>query len=343
MTPMASLVNMAPIDAPNLAVYVKLNLLIGRILLRKLPMPKTYKDLAGDGGSNIVSQVTEQGARLRARMEGIKGTVAVVSGKGGVGKSAITVNLATAMAMEGAAVGILDADLNGPSIAKMTGVRGQRLVITAEGVQPAQGPVGMRIMSMDLLLPHDNTPVRWQAMTQTDAYVWRSSMEAAALREFLSDTVWGKLDFLWLDLPPGTDRIATLADILPGLTGMILVTIPAEVSHLVVRKSLALTQDLQVPVLGLIENMTGYYCQNCQMVGELFRPGDGTRLACDFGIRFLGEIPFDSRLARAGDSGIPFVAMHQKTATGRVFQTIARQLLAAITGEACGHTERVRR
>ena len=303
-------------------------------------MRKTYKDLAGDGGSDVVGQVTEQVTRLRARMQGIRGRVAVVSGKGGVGKSVIAVNLATAVAMEGAAIGILDADLNGPSVAKMTGVRGQRLEITAEGVQPAQGPLGMRIMSMDLLLPRDETPVTWQATMQTDAYIWRSSMEAAALREFLSDTVWGELDCLFLDLPPGTDRIATLADILPGLTGMILVTIPAEVSHLVVRKSLALARDLKIPVVGLIENMTGYYCQNCQTVGELFRPGTGPCLARDFGVRFLGEIPFDPRLARAGDSGIPFVAMHQQTATGRVFQTMARDLLTAMNGEIHGHIER---
>jgi ATP-binding protein involved in chromosome partitioning len=183
---------------------------------------------------------------------------------------------------------------------------------------------------MDLLLPHDETPVRWQALTQTDAYVWRSSMEATALREFLSDTVWGDLDILFLDLPPGTDRIATLAGILPGLTGLILVTIPSEVSHLVVRKSLALARDLRIPVLGLIENMAGYYCQSCETVGELFRPGHGPRLACDFGIRFLGEIPFDPRLARSGDSGLPFVALHQETAIGRTFQEIGRELLASV-------------
>ena len=306
-------------------------------------MPKTYKDLAGDGGSNIVGQVTEQLARLRARMQSIRCKVAVVSGKGGVGKSAITVNLATSVAMEGATVGILDADLHGPSVAKMTGVRGQRPVITTEGVQPVQGPAGMRIMSMDLLLPRDDTPVTWQATTPTDAYVWRSSMEGTALREFLSDTVWGELDFLFLDLPPGTDRIATLADILPGLTGMVLVTIPSEVSHLVVRKSLALARDLKVPVLGLIENMAGYSCQHCQTVGELFKPGEGPRLAGDFGIRFLGEIPFDPRLARSGDSGIPFVAMHQETTIGRMFQMIARELSMAIRHGPNGRTERGKR
>jgi ATP-binding protein involved in chromosome partitioning len=305
-------------------------------------MPKTYKDLAGDGGSNIAGQVTAQLAQLQARMRGIRGKVAIVSGKGGVGKSAITVNLATAVAMEGAAVGILDADLNGPCVAKMTGVRGQRLVITAEGVQPAQGPAGMRIISMDLLLPHDDMPVTWQAITQTDAYVWRSSMEATALREFLSDTVWGELDLLFLDLPPGTDRIATLVDILPGLTGLILVTIPSEVSHLVVRRSLALARDLKVPVLGLIENMAGYQCQNCHVVGELFRPGEGPALARDFDIRFLGALPFDPRLARSSDSGIPFMAMHQDTTTGHVFRTIAHGLRAAIKGGTEGHTERER-
>jgi ATP-binding protein involved in chromosome partitioning len=257
-----------------------------------------------------------------------------------VGKSAITVNLATATAMQGAAVGILDADLNGPSIAKMTGVRGQRPVITAEGVQPALGPAEMRIMSMDLLLAHDETPVTWQSTTSTDAYVWRSSMEGTALREFLSDTLWGALDYLFLDLPPGTDRIATLADILPGLTGIILVTIPSEVSHLVVRKSLALARDLKIPVLGLIENMVGYDCQSCQTVGELFQPGQGLRLARDFDIRFLGELPFDPRLARSGDSGIPFVAIHQETTAGRMLQTMARGLLGALERRAGRRMER---
>jgi ATP-binding protein involved in chromosome partitioning len=340
LMPLALQTGLVGIDAVSVAVYLRLSAMLGPKPTRKRGMPKSYRDLAGDGGSNIVGQVSAQLARLHARMQGIRGRVAVVSGKGGVGKSAITVNLATAVAIEGAAVGILDADLNGPCIAKMTGVRGERLVITAEGVQPAQGPVGMRIMSMDLLLPHDDTPVTWQATTQTDAHVWRGSMEATALREFLSDTVWGKLDFLFLDLPPGTDRIATVADILPGLTGMILVTIPSEVSHLVVRKSLALARDLKVPVLGLIENMAGYQCQNCQTVGELFRPSAGHQLARDFGIRFLGELPFDPRLARSGDSGIPFMAVHQETATGRAFRMIARGLTAAMSDAAEGHTER---
>ena len=299
-------------------------------------MAKSYKDLAGDGGSDILGQVTEQAEHLRTRMQSIGAKVAVVSGKGGVGKSAMTVNLATAAALQGAAVGILDADLNGPSIAKMTGVRGQAIAISREGVHPVRGPADLRIMSMDLLLAKDDTPVVWQAPTQTDAYIWRSSVEATALREFLRDTVWGALDILFLDLPPGTDRIATLADILPQLTGMLIVTIPSEVSHLVVRRSLALARALNVPVLGLIENMVGYYCRTCDTVGELFRPGEGAALASDFGVAFLGGIPFDPRLALSGDSGIPFVALHGETPVGQLFRSIAEGLLAHVGAASHG-------
>jgi ATP-binding protein involved in chromosome partitioning len=303
-------------------------------------MPKSYRDLVGDGGSNIEGQVNEQIERLRARLRSIRATIAIVSGKGGVGKSALTVNLATAAAMAGATVGILDADLNGPSIAKMTGIRGRKLVMTTQGMHPVQGPAGMRIMSMDLLLPQDDTPLTWQAPTQIDAYLWRSSIEATALREFISDTVWGELDVLFLDLAPGTDRLATLAGLLPELTGAVLVTIPSEVSHLVVRKSLVLARELKVPILGLIENMAGYYCQSCQSLGELFRSGQGFMLARDFGISFLGEVPFDPRIARSGDSGIPFVAMHQETATGEIFQRIVHELLTRIKYEKPIHAER---
>jgi ATP-binding protein involved in chromosome partitioning len=293
-------------------------------------MSKSYHDLVGDGGSNIVGQVQEHVERLRARLAPIRAIVAVMSGKGGVGKSVLTVNLATTAAMAGAAVGILDADLNGPCIAKIAGVRDQRPVITADGVHPVRGAGGLCIMSMDLLLPDGDTPVTWRSPTPTDTYLWRSSLEATALREFLSDTVWGALDLLFVDLAPGTDRIATLAGLLPGLTGAILVTIPSEVSHLVVRKSLVLARQLKVPLLGLIENMSGYQCQSCQSVGELFRPGQGPVLAHEFGLPFLGAIPFDPRIARSADSGVPFVAMHEETTVGQTFQRIVQGLLAQI-------------
>ncbi|MCI0526548.1 MAG: Mrp/NBP35 family ATP-binding protein, partial [Nitrospira sp.] len=225
---------------------------------------KKYKDIVGDGGSNILGQVGEQMERLKARMAKIRHKVAVMSGKGGVGKSSITANLAVGLASKGYTVGVLDADVNGPSLAKMMGVRGQKLKITGEGIQPAISPGNIRAMSMDLLLPTDETPVIWDAPTQQEAFVWRGTMEVTALREFLADTNWDHLDFLLLDLPPGTDRLPNLVELLPDLGGTLVVTIPSEVSQLIVKKSITLAKDLlKTPVIGLVENMAGYVCLRC--------------------------------------------------------------------------------
>ena len=154
---------------------------------------KRYRDIAGDGGSNIVGQVEAQQARLRAAAAPTCGAiVAVVSGKGGVGKSSITANLAGAFALDGARVGVLDADLNGPSMATMLGVRGRTLLVGAGGVEPPAGALGIQVMSMDLLLAGDATPLTWDAPTQAEAHTWRGTMEANALREFLADTDVGR-------------------------------------------------------------------------------------------------------------------------------------------------------
>ena len=153
---------------------------------------KTYSDLPDDGGSDIVGQVTQQVSRLRKRLNSVQNILAIMSGKGGVGKSSITANLASALAMRGNSVGVLDADINGPSIAKMTGVREAQVEYGADGVKPAVSPLGVRVMSMDLFLKDDETPVLWEAQTQKDAFTWRGTMEISALREFLSDTEWGE-------------------------------------------------------------------------------------------------------------------------------------------------------
>lgn len=291
---------------------------------------KKYKDIVGDGGSNIVGQVEEQQSRLKSRLKVIRRVVAVLSGKGGVGKSSVTANLAAAFARHGLAVGVLDADLNGPSIARMLGVRGQRLTISEAGVKPAVNPQGISVMSMDLLLPSDETPVTWQATTQAESHVWRGNMEANALREFLADTAWGSLDLLLLDLPPGADRLPTVAGLVPSLSGTVLITIPAEVSHLVVKKSITIAKGTGAPVLGLVENMAGYVCQACGAVGELFQGSRGDRLAAEFGIPFLGRIPFDPRLASAGDRGVPFVVEHADSVAGRAFADIAEHIRQAL-------------
>jgi ATP-binding protein involved in chromosome partitioning len=167
-------------------------------------------------------------------------------------------------------------------------------------------------MSMDLLLPSDETPVTWDAPTQSDAYTWRGTMEANTLREFLTDTVWGPLDYLIIDLPPGTDRLPTVTGLLE-VSGSIIVTIPSEVSQLVVKKSIAMARQTGSPILGLLENMAGYVCPRCGKLGELFGAGQAERMASDFGIPFLGAIPFDPRLAHAADRGVPFVTEHPES------------------------------
>jgi ATP-binding protein involved in chromosome partitioning len=283
-------------------------------------MPRRYRDIVGDGGSDIVGQVEAQQARLRARLAGVRAIVAVVSGKGGVGKSSITANLAAAFALDGLRVGVLDADLNGPSMAKMLGVRGGKLVVRDGAVEPPRNALGVKVMSMDLLLPSDAAPLTWEAPTQDEAHTWRGTMEANALREFLADTDWGELDLLLLDLPPGTDRLLTVASLVPVLAGTLVVTIPSAVSQLVVRRSLTVAARSRAPVLGLVENMAG-----------LFPGPDAEVLAKDAGTPFLGRIPFDADLACAADRGEALVAVAPEREAARALRAIAssiRQRLA---------------
>lgn len=292
---------------------------------------KTYHDITGDGGSDVAGQVAEQKKRLTERMAAVDHVVAVMSGKGGVGKSTVTVNLAAAMALEGQSVGIVDADVNGPSVATMAGVRDQQVTAGEHGMRPAEGALGIKVMSMDLFLPDDETPVVWEAPTQHDAYTWRGTMEAGAVREFLADTDWGALDVLLIDLPPGTDRLPTLVDLLPTLSGTIVVTIPSAVSHLVVSKSIRMAQEwLQTPVIGLVENMSSYVCPHCGKEEPLF-PASEKRQADQQDLPLLGRIPFDPRVAAAADDGVLFVERYGTTPTARAIRRIAeevRQFLA---------------
>lgn len=288
---------------------------------------KRYKDIVGDAGSNIIGQVVERIERLKARMRGIQRKLLVMSGKGGVGKSAVTANLASAFAMRGYTVGILDADLNGPAIAKMMGVRGERFKIGEEGIHPPLGPLGIKVMSMDLLLPGDEAPVIWDTPTEQESFVWRATMEVSTLREFLTDVLWGGLDFLLIDFPPGTDRISNIADLLPEVDGAILVTIPAEVSQLAVKKSIVVAKEIfKAPLVGLVENMAAYLCPRCGAEEKLFHPGDSERTAQELSVPFLGRIPFDPRISLASDRGVPFVLEHADSPAGRTFFQIAEAI-----------------
>ena len=286
---------------------------------------KSYKELPNDAGSNIIGQVTAQVNRIQQRLASVKHTVAVMSGKGGVGKSSLTANLATALTLNGNAVGVVDADINGPTLAKMMGVRNATLEYTPAGVKPAITALGTKLISMDLLLAEDDAPVLWNAHSQKDAFTWRSTMEVGALREFIADTEWGALDYLLLDLPPGTDRLPNVAELIPNLGGVVVVTIPSEVSRLIVKKSVTMARDiLKVPIIGVVENMAAYICQHCGEEGPLFSMGGTPDEA--FQQTLLGSIPFDPRLSHANDNGTPYVDKYPDTRASKALVQVANKI-----------------
>ena len=286
---------------------------------------KTYNDLPGDAGSNIIGQVTAQVNRIQRRLASVKHTVAIMSGKGGVGKSSLTANLATALTLKGNTVGVVDADINGPTLAKMMGVRDATLEYTSIGVKPAVTALGTKLISMDLLLAEDDAPVLWNAHSQKDAFTWRATMEVGALREFIADTEWGELDYLLLDLPPGTDRLPNVAELIPNLDGVVVVTIPSEVSQLIVKKSVTMARDiLKVPIIGVVENMAFYVCQHCGEEEPLFSIDETLDKA--FQQTVLGSIPFDPRLAYANDNGTPYIEAYPDVPASKALVQVAKKI-----------------
>ena len=293
---------------------------------------KTYKELPNDAGSNIIGQVTAQTNRVQSRLAAVKHTVAIMSGKGGVGKSSLTANLATALTLKGNAVGVVDADINGPTLAKMMGVRNATLEYTPIGVKPAMTTLGTKLISMDLLLAEDDAPVLWNAHTQKDAFTWRPTMEVGALREFIADTEWGQLDYLLLDLPPGTDRLPNVAELIPNLGGVIVVTIPSEVSQLIVKKSVTMARDiLNVPIIGVVENMASYICQHCGEEEPLFSTDESLESA--FQQIILSNVPFDPRLARANDNGTPYLDEYPDAPASKALKQVAEKVQVFFDGE----------
>jgi len=291
---------------------------------------KTYEDLAGDGGSNIISQVVSQREKLRSRLDKIKNKVALMSGKGGVGKSSITANIAACLADQGYSVGILDADLNGPSIGHLLGVgNDQKLIINDDGIQPGQGSRGIKIMSMDMLVSSPDTPVMWTEEAGATA-VWVSTMESTALRELLADTNWGELDFLLIDMPPGSDRMDNIRELIPELAGAVEITIPSPLSQHIVAKSITKNNTMGVPIIGLIENMATYVCPHCDQEGKLFEGQDVAQLADRKGISLIGRIPFDTRVSRKTDSGNLFYTENKDSITGKAIASAVDNILKFI-------------
>ena len=255
---------------------------------------------------------------LKLKMNKIKHKVAVISGKGGVGKSTVTVNLAMAYAMHGYvnSVGILDADIHGPCVPKMLGLRGQRLQANPIGVFPVMGPLGIEVVSMDFLLSSDETPV-----------IWRGPLKMKAIQQFLSDIMWGDLEFLFIDLPPGTgDEPLSVMQLIPEMDGVIIVTIPSEVSQVVVKKAVTFARQLGVPIIGIIENMSGFICPKCGTQTNIFKVGGGQKIAEDLSVPFLGSIPIDPEICRDSDNGMPFITEHTDSPATKAFTEIVKKI-----------------
>lgn len=277
--------------------------------------------------AKVVQQITEQMKQVQARMAGVRHKLAVMSGKGGVGKSMTTVNLALALARLGNKVGVLDVDLNGPCVPRMLGMRGQSLTITPDGAAPPVGPLGMKVASMDFFLDAAS-PVRWKGPMDLSP-VWLGLMEMNVIREFLADVMWGELDYLLADLPPGAaaDKPPVIAGFIPDLAGAIVVTTPSEVASDVVQKSVTYARDMGIKVLGMIENMSEYRCPSCGVESELFE-GD-TQALCDaLNVPLIGRIPFDRTLARTFDKGVPLLDVTHPTI--KKYQEIAERVTALV-------------
>lgn len=267
---------------------------------------KTHRDLSGDGGSDVEGQVAAQRQAVARRLRPIGSVVAIASGKGGVGKSTVTVQLARALRRRGESVAVLDADLNGPSLPHLLGLPSGGARPGEHGLVPPETEDGIAVMSTDLFLRGEDEPLRYEGPA-ADPFAWRGAAEATTLREFLAQTAWGERDWLLLDLPPGADRLPNLLGLLPALAGVAFVTVGSTVSLRVVRKAITVAKDNAVPLLGLVENMAGYACAECRHVGPLFGlPGAASAMAADLGLPLLASIPFDPGLADESDgAGTP--------------------------------------
>ncbi|MFZ5875717.1 MAG: Mrp/NBP35 family ATP-binding protein [Nitrospirota bacterium] len=248
----------------------------------------------------------------------VKHTVAVSSGKGGVGKTTVAVNLAVALVQRGLRVGLLDCDIYGPNVPLMMGVK-QTDLRGSEG-QKLQPPVryGVKLMSIGFFVPEDS-PI-----------VWRGPMINSAIQQFLRDVEWGELDYLVVDLPPGTgDAQLSLSQLVP-LTGAVIVTTPQEVSLLDSRKGLAMFQKVHVPVLGIVENMSSFLCPHCKERTDIFSHGGGQAAAKALGVPFLGEIPIDLAIRVGGDEGRPVVDGHPASAQADAFRAVAAAVVEQV-------------
>jgi ATP-binding protein involved in chromosome partitioning len=257
---------------------------------------------------------------LNEKMKNIKYKIVIMSGKGGVGKSFMASSISVALAKLGYTVGLLDADFHGPTAPKMLGIRDRKLVVTSDGVEPAIGPLGIKVMSIDFLLPEDDAPV-----------IWRGPIKSGAIQQFIKDVNWGTLDFMIIDLPPGTgDEALTIAQQLPPVDGAVFITIPSEVSFLVVSRSISFAKKVGIRPLGVIENMSVFYCPDSGKTYRIFGRLSGRKIAERYGIEFLAEIPLDPRISECNDRGEPFILKYPDSLASKTIIDAVEKLIKLV-------------
>jgi ATP-binding protein involved in chromosome partitioning len=258
-------------------------------------------------------------------LERIRHKIVVLSGKGGVGKSTVAVNLAVALGMEGKKVGLLDVDIHGPSVPKMLHLNGATLDVSEGRVKPVDFG-GLKVMSIGFLLPGEE-----------EAVIWRGPAKAGAIKQFIGGVEWGDLDYLIIDCPPGTgDEPLTVVQTLDRVDGAVVVTTPQDLAIADVRKSVSFCARLNLPVLGVIENMSGFVCPHCANKIDIFKSGGGENMARDMRVPFLGCIPMDATVVASADDGTPHVHRYQKTEAGKAFSEIVMKIDGKINTSTTG-------
>jgi Mrp family chromosome partitioning ATPase len=269
-----------------------------------------------------VKTVKQQDVKLMRSLGRIKHKIVVMSGKGGVGKSTVATNIAMGLAMRGFETGILDADITGPNVPKMLRAEGAPLMGDDEGIIAIEVAPRLKAMSMAFLISDD------------DPVIWRGPMKMAAIRQFIEDVRWGELDFLVVDLPPGTgDEPLSIAQLMPEADGAVIVTTAQDVALLDSRKTITFSKKIKMPVLGVVENMSGLRCPHCGETIDLFKSGGGERAAKEMGVDFLGRVPIDPLVVDSGDDGVPIVLMDAGSPAAKAFDEIVTMIVAKV-GEA---------
>jgi len=254
---------------------------------------------------------------LQDNLRDVKHKIIVLSGKGGVGKSTVATNIAVSLSLKGKSVGLIDVDIHGPSIPKMLGLEGVRLRGSEEGMLPVQYSEGLKVISIGFILRDEK-----------DAVIWRAPLKHKLIRDFLTDVKWGELDYLIVDSPPGTgDEPISVAQLLEKPDGGIIVTTPQEVALTDVRKAITFCRHVNLPIIGVVENMSGFICPHCGKMTDIFKKGGGEAMAKEMGVPFLGRIPLDPKIVETADNGKPFFQYFQDTEAAKAFEVIIEPLL----------------